>query len=116
MRAPLSAGPRAGQETPPHARAAPIGALTVASLQTRKTSQLVAPPVRAQRAGMRHLLEEPVSDPLPLYRYRDGISAVDLLAAAIAHLDFFTWLGSNPATPGAVCAHFGLHPRPVDVM
>ena len=65
---------------------------------------------------MRHLLEEPVSDPLPLYRYRDGISAVDLLAAAIAHLDFFTWLGGNPATPSAVCAHFGLHPRPVDVM
>lgn len=65
---------------------------------------------------MRHLLDEPVSDPLPLYRYRDGISAVDLLAAAVAHLDFFTWLGENPATPGAVCAHFGLHPRPVDVM
>lgn len=65
---------------------------------------------------MKHLLDEPVSDPLPLYRYRDGISAVDLLAAAIAHLDFFTWLGENPATPGAVCAHFGLHARPVDVM
>ncbi len=65
---------------------------------------------------MTHLLEEPVSDPLPLYRYRDGISAVDLLATAVAHLDFFTWLGENPATPGAVCAHFGLHARPVDVM
>lgn len=65
---------------------------------------------------MNHLLEEPVSDPLPLYRYRDGIAAVDLLAVAIAHLDFFTWLAENPATPGAVCAHFGLHPRPVDVM
>lgn len=65
---------------------------------------------------MRHLLEEPVTDPLPLYRYRDGINAVDLLAAAIAHLDFFTWLAEHPATPGAVCAHFGLHARPVDVM
>jgi predicted O-methyltransferase YrrM len=65
---------------------------------------------------MKHLLEEPVSDPLPLYRYRDGISAVDLLAAAVAHLDFFTWLGENPATPGAVAAHFGLQHRPVDVM
>jgi predicted O-methyltransferase YrrM len=65
---------------------------------------------------MRHLLDEPVSDPLPLYRYRDGISAVDLLAAAIAHLDFFTWLADHPNTPGTICAHFGLHPRPVDVM
>jgi predicted O-methyltransferase YrrM len=65
---------------------------------------------------MNHLLEEPVSDPLPLYRYRDGITAVDLLAAAVAHLDFFTWLADNPATPGAVCAHFGIAARPADVM
>ncbi len=65
---------------------------------------------------MNHLLEEPLSDPLPLYRYRDGIAAVDLLAVAIAHLDFFTWLAGNPATPSAVCMHFEIHPRPVDVM
>jgi predicted O-methyltransferase YrrM len=65
---------------------------------------------------MRHLLDEPVSDPLSLYRYRDGIAAMDLLAAAIAHLDFFTWLADHPATPGAIVAHLGLHPRPVDVM
>ena len=32
---------------------------------------------------MNHLLDDPVSDPLPLYRYRDGIAAVDLLAAGI---------------------------------
>lgn len=65
---------------------------------------------------MRHLLEEPVTDPLPLYRYRDGIAAVDLLAAAIAHLDLFTWLADHPSTLGAICAQFGLHPRPADVM
>jgi acetylserotonin N-methyltransferase len=65
---------------------------------------------------MTHLLEEPVSDPLPLYRYRDGIAAVDLLAVGIAHLDFFTWLAEYPATPGAICAHLGIHPRPADVM
>ena len=62
------------------------------------------------------LLSEPVSDPLPLYRLRDGIVAVDLLAAAIAHLDFFTWLAEHPATFGAICAHFEIHPRPADVM
>lgn len=62
------------------------------------------------------LLYEPVTDPLPLYRPRDGIAAVDLLAVAIAHLDFFTWLDEHPATLGAICAHFELHPRPVDVM
>ena len=62
------------------------------------------------------LLSEPVTDPLPLYRLRDAIVATDLLAAAIAHLDFFTWLEKNPATLGAVCAHFALHPRPADVM
>lgn len=62
------------------------------------------------------LLHEPVSDPLSLYRPRDGISAVDLLAVAIAHLDFFTWLEAHPATPGAICAHFEIHARPTDVM
>jgi SAM-dependent methyltransferase len=62
------------------------------------------------------LLSEPVSDPLPLYHRRDAIVATDLLAAAIAHLDFFTWLEQNPATLGAVCAHFEIHPRPADVM
>ena len=65
---------------------------------------------------MTHLLDEPVSDPLPLYRHRDGIVAVDLLAVAVAHLDFFTWLADNPATPAAVCQQFDIHARPTDVM
>ena len=47
-------------------------------------------------------LHEPATDPLPLYRPRDGISAVDLLAVAIAHLDFFTWLDEHPSTLGAI--------------
>ena len=62
------------------------------------------------------LLSEPATDPLPLYRLRDGIVAVDLLAAAVAHLDFFTWLAEHPATLGAICAQFEIHPRPADVM
>ena len=65
---------------------------------------------------MSTLLDEPLSDPLSLYRYRDAICAVDLLAAAIAHLDFFTWLEGHPATLGMMCAHFGIHERPADVM
>jgi len=65
---------------------------------------------------MHPLTEVPATDPLDIYRYRDGIYAVDLLTAAIAHLDFFTWLGKHPSTLGAICAHLGLHPRPVDVM
>ena len=65
---------------------------------------------------MTHLLDEPATDPLPLYRERDGIVAVDLLGAAIAHLDFFTWLAEHPSTPGAMCVHFDIHARPADVM
>jgi len=65
---------------------------------------------------MTHLLDEPVSDPLSLYRYRDGISAVDLLAVGISHLDFFTWLADHPSTFAAITAHFEIHPRPTDVM
>lgn len=57
----------------------------------------------------------PKTDPLALYRYRDGMYAVDLLTAAI-DLDFFTWLARNPSDAAAICAHFGIRPRPTDVM
>jgi hypothetical protein len=62
------------------------------------------------------LRSEPATDPLPLYRGRDAIVATDLLAAAMVHLDFFTWLGDHPSTLGAICAHFEIHPRPADVL
>jgi len=65
---------------------------------------------------LRHFTDLPATDPTDLYRYRDGIAAVDLLAAAVAHLDFFTWLAGHPATVGAICAHLEIHPRPADVM
>jgi 3-hydroxy-5-methyl-1-naphthoate 3-O-methyltransferase len=58
----------------------------------------------------------PKTDPLAIYRYRDGLYAVDLLTAAVVHLDFFTWLAENPADAAAICAHFGITPRPTDVM
>jgi SAM-dependent methyltransferase len=66
--------------------------------------------------ALEHLLTEPATDPLPLYRYRDGIVSADLLGAAIAHLAFFTWLADHPSTLGAICAHFEIHTRPADVM
>ncbi len=62
------------------------------------------------------LTAEPATDPVSLYRLRDGLMGVDLLAAAIAHLDFFTWLAEHPSTLGAISAHFELHIRPTDVL
>jgi SAM-dependent methyltransferase len=62
------------------------------------------------------LLSEPLADPVSLYRLRDGLMAVDLLGAAISHLDFFTWLATHPSTLGAMCVQFGIHPRPADVL
>jgi predicted O-methyltransferase YrrM len=58
----------------------------------------------------------PTTNPLEIYRYRDGMYAVDLLTAAIVYLDFFTWLADNPADLPSVCAHFGTAARPTDVM
>src|SRR5829696_7694111 len=63
-----------------------------------------------------HLIQEPATDPTPIYRLRDGIYGVDLLTAAIAHLDLFTWLADRPSTLGAICAHLDLHIRPADVL
>ena len=58
----------------------------------------------------------PKTDPLEFYRYRDGLYAVDLLTAAVVHLDFFTWLAKNPSDAAAIGAHFGTAARPTDVM
>ncbi len=63
-----------------------------------------------------HLTQEPATDPTPIYRLRDGIYGTDLLAAAVVHLDLFTWLADHPSTMGAICAHFEIHPRPADVL
>src|SRR4030095_2655944 len=65
---------------------------------------------------MSPLTEVPATDPTEIYRARDGIYAVDLLTAAIVHLDFFSWLADRPSTFGAICAHFGIQSRPADVM
>jgi predicted O-methyltransferase YrrM len=58
----------------------------------------------------------PETDPLALYRYRDGLYAVDLLTAAITEFDFFTWLAVHPSDHATICRHFGLTERPTDVM
>src|SRR5258706_427697 len=63
-----------------------------------------------------NLTAEPMTDPTSVYRWRDGLYAVDLLTAAIAEFDFFTWLAANPSDLAAICAHFGIVERPTDVM
>jgi len=59
---------------------------------------------------------QPSTDPTSIYRYRDGLYAVDLLTAAIVEFDFFTWLAANPSDLKTICSHFGLSERPTDVM
>src|SRR5947209_5976468 len=58
----------------------------------------------------------PRTDPTSIYRYRDGLYAVDVLTAAISHLDFFTWLAEHPATKPAISEALNLRERPLDVM
>jgi hypothetical protein len=65
---------------------------------------------------MTDLTRTPISDPLRVYRYRDGLYAGDLVTAALVHLDFFTWLGEHPSTKEEICAHFRFAERPTDVM
>ncbi len=62
------------------------------------------------------LLRHPLTDPTSIYRYRDGLYAADMLAAAICHLNFFDWLREHPADTKTICRSLGLQERPVDVM
>jgi len=58
-----------------------------------------------------------VPDPTVLYRVRDGVYAGDLLIAAVAELDLFTWLAAHGPVPAAeLCAKLGLAERPADVL
>jgi acetylserotonin N-methyltransferase len=62
-----------------------------------------------------NLLESPCADPLSLYRYRDGLYAVDLLTALMVKFDFFSWLEGRSASEANISDHFGFAARPLDV-
>lgn len=61
------------------------------------------------------LTRAPATDPLTVYRYRDGLYAADLVAAAL-QCDFFTRLAEQPGTLAELGARFGFAARPLDVM
>jgi predicted O-methyltransferase YrrM len=58
----------------------------------------------------------PLTDPLEIYRLRDGLYAVDLLGAALVHFDFFTWLSEHPSDKATLCRELNIVERPTDVM
>ena len=58
----------------------------------------------------------PDTDPVSIYRVRDGIYAADMLLTAIVHLDLFSWLDTHPATREDICRAFETADRPTDVM
>lgn len=62
------------------------------------------------------LTRGPETDPHQLYRYRDGLYAADLIAAAACEFDFFSRLAREPMDLEGVCRAFGVHTRPADVM
>lgn len=65
---------------------------------------------------MMDLTAAPSADPLQLYRYRDGLYAVDLITAALVEYDFFSWLGEHPSTEQGMAEHFSFHARPLHVL
>ncbi|MEW6158228.1 MAG: methyltransferase [Verrucomicrobiota bacterium] len=62
------------------------------------------------------LRRAPQTDPTLIYRYRDGLHAVDLLITALVSFDLFTWIYRHPSSKSAICAEFKLAERPADVM
>jgi len=62
------------------------------------------------------LTAAPATDPVEIYRYRDGLYAVDMLTAAITGLDLFTFIGDRRFTKPQMCAALEIQDRPTDVM
>ncbi len=65
---------------------------------------------------LQDLTRQPNTDPTDLLRLRDGLYVVDLMAAALTGLDFFTWLSKAPADKATICHGLGIQERPTDVM
>ena len=62
------------------------------------------------------LTATPSTDPIELYRLRDGFYATDLLGAALVYLDLFSWLEQHPSDLAGICRGHQLAARPADVM
>jgi len=58
----------------------------------------------------------PATDPLEIYRLRDGLYGADLLGAALVHFDFFSWLAEHPSDKAGICRELQIVERPTDVM
>jgi len=58
----------------------------------------------------------PQTDPIAVYRYRDGLYAGDLVIAALTEFDLFTWLTEYPSDLPTLCGELGITERPADVM
>lgn len=58
----------------------------------------------------------PSTDPISVYRLRDGIYTADLLAAALVGLDLFSYLAKQPSDLESLCQGLSIHRRPTDVM
>lgn len=63
-----------------------------------------------------NLTSVPATDPVDIYRVRDGLYAADMLLTALVHLDLFSWLDTHPAPRAAICRQFEIVDRPADVM
>jgi len=62
-------------------------------------------------------MADDVLDPTELYRVRDGAYAADLLIAAVAEFDVFTWLDEHGPVPARVLREaMGWAQRPADVL
>jgi SAM-dependent methyltransferase len=59
----------------------------------------------------------PSTDPTRILQLRDRQYGAELIAAALLHYDFFTWLNSHAgASLEGICQHFGWAARPADVL
>ena len=63
-----------------------------------------------------NFLAQPETDPTSIYRHRDGLYAVDMLTAAICHLDLFSRLAEQPADLPSLCLALDVRERPADVL
>jgi predicted O-methyltransferase YrrM len=78
--------------------------------------RVAAPKFNLKHNPMMNFQSAPETDPTSIYRQRDGLYAVDMLTAALCHLDLFSRLAEQPADLPTLCRALDVRERPADVM
>src|SRR5688500_17624540 len=103
-----------GDTKPPRSRSCPTN--SNGDSQSKSSATSLPSCFHSNEMTPHDLTRTPATDPIEIYRYRDGLYAVDMLTAALTGLDLFTFIGERRLSKRDLCEGLEIQDRPTDVM